>query len=66
MNATEYLCTLEILPINGVKTASELSSPPGQNGRHFADDVCKRIFLNENMLIPIKFSLKFIPIGPIN
>ena len=29
------------------------SSPPGQNGRHFADDTFKRIFLNENAKISI-------------
>ena len=37
-----------------------------QNGRHFADDIFKCIFLNENVLISIKISLKFIPKGPIN
>ena len=36
-----------------------------QNGRHFADDVFKCIFLNENVWISIKFSLKFVPKGPI-
>ena len=35
---------------------------PRQNGRHCADD----IFLNENIWIPIKISLKFIPKGAIN
>ena len=39
---------------------------PRQNGRHFADDIFKCIFLNENVLIPIKISLKFVPKGPIN
>ena len=39
---------------------------PRQNGRHFADDIFKGIFLNENFLIRIKFSLKFVPKGPIN
>ena len=34
---------------------------PRQNGRHFADDPFKRIFLNENVRISIKFSLKFVP-----
>ena len=29
---------------------------PRQNGRHFADDICKGIFLNENVWIPIKIS----------
>ena len=36
-----------------------------QNGRHFPDDIFKRIFLNENVWIPIKISLKFVPKGPI-
>ena len=39
---------------------------PRQNGRHFADDTFKRIFLNENNKILIKISLKFVPKGPIN
>ena len=39
---------------------------PRQNGRHFPDDICKCIFLNENIWIPIRFSLKFVPEGPIN
>ena len=37
-----------------------------QNGRHFADDVLKCIFLNENMWISLEISLKFVPEGPIN
>ena len=36
------------------------------NGRHFADDIFKCIFLNENVWIPIEISLKFVPKGPIN
>ena len=39
---------------------------PRQNGSHFADDIFNGIFLNENVWIPIKFSLKFVPKGPIN
>ena len=30
---------------------------PRKNGRHFADDIFKCIFLNENVWIPIKISL---------
>ena len=30
------------------------SSPPGQNGRHFADNMFKRIFVNENIWISNK------------
>ena len=33
---------------------------PRQNGRYFADDIFKYIFLNENVWIPIKISLKFV------
>ena len=39
---------------------------PRQNGRHFADDIFKCIFLDENVWIPIKISLEFVPKGPIN
>ena len=39
---------------------------PRQNGRHFTDDIFKRIFLNENVWILIKISLKFVSEGPIN
>ena len=39
---------------------------PRQNGRHFADETFKRIFLNENVGISIKISLKFVHKGPIN
>ena len=39
---------------------------PSQNGRHFADDTFNRIFVNENVRISIKFSLKFVPKGQIN
>ena len=39
---------------------------PRQNGRQFADDTSKRIFLNENVRISIKIPLKFVHKGPIN
>ena len=39
---------------------------PRQNGRHFTDDIFKYIFFNENVWIPIKISLKFVPNGRIN
>ena len=52
---------------------SSLNSPvdsntlrPRQNGRHFADDIFKCIFGNENVWIPIKISLKFASMSPIN
>ena len=39
---------------------------PTQNGCHFADDIFKCIFLNENASIAIKISPQFVPKGPIN
>ena len=38
---------------------------PRRNEQHFADDIFKRIFFNENVWILIKISLKFVPKGPI-
>ena len=46
------------------KTSSLNTLRPRQNGRHFPD--FQRIFLNENVKISIKISLKFVPKGPIN
>ena len=37
-----------------------------QDGRHFAADILKCIFLNENVWILIEISLKFVPKGLIN
>ena len=37
-----------------------------QNGHHFSDDIFKSIFLNENVLIFIEISFKFVPRDPIN
>ena len=42
------------------------SLAPGKNGRHFADDTFKCIFLNGKTFILIKISLKFVPKGPIH
>ena len=38
---------------------------PRRNEQHFADDIFKRIFFNENDWISIKISLKVVPKGPI-
>ena len=48
---------------NGVVTIN--SSPPGQNGRHFSDEIFRCIFVNVKFCILIKISLKFVPNGPI-
>ena len=42
------------------------SSPTGENGRRFTDDVFVCIFANEKFCILIKISLKFIPKGRID
>ena len=44
------------LEVDWVNTLS-----PRQYGRHFADDIFKCIFLNENVWILPKISLKFVP-----
>ena len=41
-------------------------SSPGQNGRHFADDILRCIFVNEKFCIVILIQLKFVPKGPID
>ena len=45
---------------------NDITLRPRQNGRHFPDDIFKCIFLNENVLISIKISLKFVSKGQIN
>ena len=42
------------------------SSPSGQNGRHFADDILRCLFVNEKFCILIEMALKFVPRGPID
>ena len=42
------------------------SSPPGQNGRYFADDIFRCTFVNEKFCISIQISLKFVPKGSDN
>ena len=42
------------------------SSPPGQNSRHFADDIFRCIFVNEKFCILMIISLNFVPQGPID
>ena len=55
-------CTIQCRPFSSGLNALR----PIQNGHHFADDAFNRIFVNENVRISIKFSLKFAPKGPIN
>ena len=52
--------------LSRIKTAPSHMLRPRQNGLRFADDTFKRIFLNENVRVSVKISLKFVPKGPIN
>ena len=63
---TDFESTVVIKPnkISGMDCFKTLR--PRQEGRHFPDDILKCIFLDENVLIVIKMSLKFVPKGPIN
>ena len=54
------------LGCGGASTKELNTLRPNQNGRHFADDILKCIFLNENTWILIEISLKFVPKGSIN
>ena len=42
------------------------STPLGQNGCHFTDNIFRCIFVNEKICILSKISLKFVPKGPID
>ena len=55
-----------VVVMTTVYNASFNTLRPRRNGRHFADDILKCIFVYENVWIPIKFSLKFVPKGLIN
>ena len=54
------------IPIGIIKPQWVNTLRPRQNGRYFADDIFKRIFVNENVRLSIKISPKFVPRGPIN
>ena len=51
---------------HGKKAVKLNTLRPRQNGCHFPDDIFKCIFLNDNVWIWIKSSLKFVPRGLIN
>ena len=52
-----HICVIRPLWVN--------SSPPSQNGYHFANDIFRCIFVNEKFCILIKISLKFVSGCPI-
>ena len=41
-------------------------SLPGQNGRHIADNICKRVFMNIKCSVSIRILPEFVPKGPID
>ena len=49
-----------------MRQGTDNSSPPGQIGRHFADDILRYIFVNEKFFIFIIIWLKFVPKGSID
>ena len=60
-----YIVLSQINPTKR-KCHCPLTKCPGQNGRHFPDDIFKCIFLNQNAWISLKISLKFVPKVRIN
>ena len=66
-----YICTTFSHRIYSQNASIDNTSPvntlrPRQNGHHFANDIFKCIFLNENVWISRKISLKFVPKVRIN
>ena len=55
-----------MISISGLSVCHFNKSPPGQNGRHFADDIFWCIFSNEKSCILVKISLKFVTNGLID
>ena len=53
-----------IRPVTCIQCINTLR--PRQNERRFADYILKCFYLNENVWIPIKISLRFVPKAPIN
>ena len=62
------LCAIYINRLTGksYKQSTLNTLKPRQNGHHFADNLFKGFFLNQNVWIAIKIPLKFLPKGTIN
>ena len=58
---TPTACEDEIWGVHHHDHGQVITLRPRQNGRYFADDIFKCIFLNENAWILLKISLKFVP-----
>ena len=59
-------CTWRVNLLTGDTRCVINTLRPRRNRRHFADDIFKCIFLNENVWIALKISLKFVPKVRIN
>ena len=57
---------LSIASINNTSSYAVYTLSPRQNGRHFADDVFKCVFVNKNICILITISLKCVRKSSIN
>ena len=55
-----------IIPTYTSRTSLFNTLGPRWNEQHFADDIFKRIFFNENVWISLEIWVKFVPKGPIN
>ena len=55
-----------VLPCRSEVAFLAVTLKPRQHGWHYPDDIFKCIFLDENVIIPIDISLKFVPQVPIN
>ena len=66
----QYMCVLFFVMYhinsNKLEKLEFNSSPPAQNGRYFAHDIFRCIFVTEKFFVLIKISLKFVPKGPID
>ena len=66
LTATSHHISKFLRPYNTIRPQWVNTLRPRRSRRHFADDSFRYIFLNENIWISIKISLKFIAKSPIN
>ena len=62
----ELIPPFYLIPCRDYRCHITHAPPPGQNDRHFADDMFRCIFGNDEFCILIKISLKFLPKGLID
>ena len=66
VNVSEMARWVPLLHAHSTTWQSVNTLRPRRNGHHFADDIFKHIFFNENIWILIQISLKSVPRDPIN